>query len=378
MKKIFLILYSLFLLFLTIFSYTFVDPNLIYLKSVYTGFAFDKRVFAGIFYILFIFLFFIFHISFFILAKKNKLTFNNLKFLIFTTTGILFLSYPAMLSFDIFNYIATAKVLYLYHENPYIIMPIEFVGDPMLLFMHAANKTALYGVSWLLLTSIPYVLGIGNFILTLFSFKLFVSFFYLGAILLIWKISKNKFSVILFALNPLVIIETLVSGHNDIVMMFLVLFSFFLVMKKKIWLAILFFISSIFIKYATLFLIPVFLYLLWKVYVKEKIAWDKIYLISFLLMFLAFISAPIREEIYPWYAIWFLTFVFLIPERKIIIYTSLAFSFSLLLRYIPFMLLGTYFDPTPQIKIIATFAPPITIFGYLFIKEKLWLKILHR
>ena len=166
------------------------------------------------------------------LINKKKIVFKDLRFLIFITIVILFFSYPGMLSFDIFNYIVTAKVLFFYHENPYIIMPIEFVGDPLLSFTHAANKISLYGASWILITAIPYFVGIGNFLLTLFSFKLFVSMFYLGTVFLIWKISKNLISVALFSLNPLVIIETLVSGHNDIVMVFFSLFSFYILMKK--------------------------------------------------------------------------------------------------------------------------------------------------
>lgn len=371
MKRIIFTLYSLFLLIFMVFSYTFVDPNLIYLKKIYTGSAFDNRFIATTFYVFLIFSFFLFYLLFLFLLKKGKIELKNIKFLIAVTVGTLLLSYPAMLSYDIFNYIATAKTLFFYHENPYIIMPIEFINDPLLLFMHAANKVALYGVSWVTLTSIPHFFGFGNFILTLFSFKLFVLIFYLGVIVLIWKMSKNLFSVALFALNPLVIIETLVSGHNDIVMMFLVLFSFFLIMKKKIIPATAIFTFSIFIKYATLFLIPVFLYVVWKTLTKEKINWSKIYLVSLFLMLLAFLMSPIREEIYPWYSIWFLSFASLIPQRKFILYTSSAFAFGLLLRYLPFMYSGTYLGLTPVIKTIVSFTPPVLFSIYYGIKKKI-------
>lgn len=371
MNKLIFISYSLFLLLFTIFSYAFIDPNLIYLKKIYTGFAFDNTFITTAFYVFFIFSFFIFYFLFLFLLKKSKISLKNIKFLIAITVGTLLLSYPAMLSYDIFNYIATAKTLFFYHENPYIVMPIEFINDPLLLFMHAANKVALYGISWITLTSIPHFFGFGNFILTLFTFKLFVLIFYIAVILLIWKISRNLFSVVLFALNPLVIIETLVSGHNDIVMMFLVLFSFFLIMQKKVIPATAVFIFSIFIKYATLFLIPVFLYIVWKTLIKEKINWSKIYLVSFLLMLLAFLMAPVREEIYQWYAIWFLSFASLIPERKFILQASLVFAFGLMLRYTPFMYSGTYLGLTPDIKIIASFAPPVLFSIYYGVKNKI-------
>jgi Gpi18-like mannosyltransferase len=279
-----------------------------------------------------------------------------------------------MLSYDIFNYIATSKALFFYHENPYIIMPIELIGDPLLLFMHAANKVALYGPSWILLSGIPFLFGSGNFIITLFGFKLFIAVFYFATAFLIWKMSKNIFSVILFALNPLVIIETLIGGHNDIVMIFFALLSFFFLTKRKVFFAILFFILSLLIKYATILLLPVFLHALWRIFKRKEIDWKNIFYFSALIMILGFLLSPIREEIYPWYAIWFLPFVFLVPEKKTLVYVSIFSSFGLLFRYVPYMFSGIHEGLTPILKSLVTFAPAFLILLYL-ICRKLWEKI---
>lgn len=370
MKKFIIILYSAFLFLFTIFSYVFIDPNFSYLKDFYSGFAFSNRLLVTIFYVFSIVIFFIFYGIFIYLGVKKKLNLKEIFLILGVTVASLFFSYPAILSYDIFNYIVTSKVLFFYHENPYIIMPIEFVGDPLLAFTHAANKIALYGPFWVLLTGIPYLLGFGNFIVILFSFKLLGLLFYLGTVFLIWKISRNILSLILFFLNPLVVIETLISGHNDIVMIFLVLLSFFLLTKKKIFLGIVFLILSIFIKYATIFLIPIFLYVVWRLVKNKGIDWTKVYFFSSLLMLIAFLLSPIREEIYPWYAIWFISFAFLIPNKKILLYTSIAFSFSLLLRYAPYMLTGTYAGQTPFIKEIISFIPPVLVFIYYVLKKK--------
>lgn len=377
MKKTIFILYFAFLVLLTIFSYAFIDPNLSYLKNIYSDFAFSNRSLTTFFYASSIIIYFIFYGVFIYFGIKKKVNVKDIVVLLGATSFILIFSYPAMLSYDIFNYIATSKVLFFYHENPYIVMPIEFAGDPLLAFMHAPNKLALYGPIWILLTGIPYMLGFGNFILTLLSFKFFVIIFYFLTAFLIWKISKNIVPVILFTLNPLIIIETLISGHNDIVMMFLVLFSFFLLKKKKIILGILFFILSILIKYATIFLIPVFLYFFWRMVNKKEINLEKIYYHSSLLMLIAFLLSPIREEIYPWYASWFLVFAFLIPQKKILLYVSMAISFGLMFRYVPFMLFGTYAGLTPIIKLIVTFAPALFVSIY-FMYKKLWEKISYR
>lgn len=377
MSKFIIFLYSAFLSLFTFFSYAFVDPSLSYLKNIYSDFAFSNRLLTTVFYVLSILVFFIFYGIFIYLGVRKKIHLKEIFMLSGITAIILFFSYPAMLSYDIFNYVATSKVLFLYHENPYVVMPIEFAGDPLLGFTHAANKIALYGPSWILLTGIPYLFGFGNFIIILFNFKLFVTAFYLVTTFLIWKMSKNIIPAILFSLNPLVVIETLVSGHNDIVMIFLVLLSFFLFNKKKILLGILFFVLSIFIKYATIFLIPILLYIVWRLIKNRGIDWGKVYFFSSLLMLVALLLSPIREEIYPWYAIWFLSFVFLIFQRKILLYISIALSFGLMFRYVPFMLLGTHAGLTPLIKSVVAFAPVSSISIY-FIYKKLWEKISSR
>ncbi|MFH1832984.1 MAG: hypothetical protein ABH816_02345 [Candidatus Levyibacteriota bacterium] len=370
MRKIILALYSLLLFFTAVFSYAFIDSNLIYLKGLFTDFAFVHRQITTVIYISVIFLFFIFYFLFLSLVREGKLNQKQFKFIIIITSGILLFSYPAMLSYDIFNYIATAKVTFFHHENPYLIMPIEFIGDPLLLFTHAANKIALYGPIWIILSAIPYLLSFGKFVLILLNFKLFILGFYLATIALIWKISRNLLSVALFALNPLIIIETLVSGHNDIAMMFLALLAFYFLIKKKLFSSFIFLVLSIFIKYSTLFLVPVFAYTLFKAWRKEALNWNKIFYLSSLSMFTIFLLSPIREEIYSWYAIWFLTFIALMPQKKIIFYFSFSLSFGLLLRYIPYMLMGTYFDPTPILKTILTFAPSFFLLIYLFLTQR--------
>ncbi len=370
MNKWAIAFYFFFLILFTGFSYLFVDPGFIHLHRFYTGFATSHRTLVTNFYIFLVVVFFLFYMTFLREIEKKRLTKNNILILIAGSVFILIFSYPAILSFDIFNYIATAKVTFFYHENPYIVMPIEFLGDSMLLFTHAANKIALYGPVWTSVSVIPYFLGAGIYLLTIITFKVFVIFFYLGTVLILWKLSKNLLAVSFFSLNPLVLIETVVSGHNDIAMMFFVLLSFFLFKKRHYLLVGLFFLLSILIKYATLFLLPIFLYLAWRRYRRREINWENVFLTCSFIMFIVFLSSFLREEIYPWYAIWFLSFASFIHKRKLLFYTFLSFSFSLLLGYIPFMFLGTYFGPTPIIKTIVVFTMPLFVLVFLLLLRK--------
>src|SRR5258706_14035298 len=229
--KILVSIYTFFLILFVVFSYAFVDLNLFYLKPLITDFYQTQRILITVFYFLFILLSFILYLLLLKLYSKHKTSSNEMWNVIKLTSMVLILAYPAMLSYDIFNYIATSKVLFLYHENPYIIMPIEFFGDPLLFFMHAANKIALYGPFWIILTGIPFLLSLKNFLLSLFLFKLFLVPFYFGTLFIMSKLSKNFLPILVFALNPLVIIETFVIGHNDIVMMFFALISFYFILK---------------------------------------------------------------------------------------------------------------------------------------------------
>lgn len=369
MKKIVFGLYVLTVFIFSVFSYVFIDKNLIYLNVFYTGLYSVYRNYVGTIYLT---LLVILHILYLVLIRlylKKIIGYKEIIFLITITIILLFFSYPTILSYDIFNYIATAKVAFLYGENPYVVMPIEFINDPILLFMHAANKTALYGPVWIGLTLFPHILGFGNFLLTLFSFKLVIAGFYILSNILIYKLVKNWFSVIIFALHPLVIIETLISGHNDIVMIGLVLTAYLLLKKKRILFATIFLFLSIGIKFATIFLLPVFIYVSINTVRNKIVNWSKVYYLSSLAMFIVFLISPFREEMYPWYSIWFFVFICLsIPSKNLLVVTSL-FLFGLMLRYIPFLFFGIYSPLVIQLRTAIMFLPLLIYFLILMLNK---------
>src|SRR3989338_5680818 len=345
MKRFFFVGYTAIFIFFTFFSYLFVDANFIYFPSILKGFNWQNQTMVTFVYLFLISSFFGFYI--FLLRKIDSI--SNLKEIIKFIPAFLVpvFAYPAMFSYDIFNYIATSKVLFYYHENPYLIMPIDFIGDPTLVFTRAANKLALYGIFWTFISGIPYLLSFGNYLVSILMFKLFAGLFYLGLIFLIWKLTRNKLSVVLFAANPLVIIETFISGHNDVVMMFFALLAVYSLKNKRIFLAVIFLVLSIFIKYATLFLAPLFLLTVIQYAKNKKIDWSKFYLWAFFSMLAIFVLSFLREEIYPWYAVWPLTFLVLIPQKRKFINIFLGLSYGLMLAYIPYMYFGTYFSPAP-------------------------------
>src|SRR3989344_4229982 len=321
MKRFFFVGYPILIAF-TLFSYLFVDANFIYLSLPFKGFNWQNQTMVTFVYLFLISSFFGFYI--FLLRKIDSI--QNLKEIIKFIPAFLIpiFAYPAMLSYDLFNYIATAKVLFYYRENPYLVMPIEFLRDPILLFTHAANKLALYGIFWIFISAVPYFLSFGNYIISIVAFKIFIATFYFGLVFLIWKLTKNKLSVFLFV--------------------------------------------SILIKYATFFLLPIFLFTIIQILKNKKIDWNKFYLFSFFSMFVIFILSFLREEIYPWYAIWPLTFLVLTTEKRKLINIYIGFSYGLMLSYAAYMYFGTYFGTTPFAKILLMLFPPVGIFLYQTIK----------
>jgi len=358
MNKLAIIFISILFLF-SIFTYSFVDVNLVYFKPLYSGLYLTWRGVLAVIFAAFISVLFL---CYFFIYKNVSLYEKKLKKIIILIALTTLFSYPAALSFDIFNYITTAKVAFYYHENPYVVYPNEFVNEPYLAFTRATNKLALYAPLWIILSGVPFSLGFGNFILTLLSFKVFILLFYLATVYLISRM--DRVAAIVFALNPLVIIETLVSSHNDIVMVFFALLGLSLIKSNK-GLALSSLVASILIKFATIFVIPIFV-----ISQFNKITQSKVYFLAALSMFVIFLLSPIREELYSWYAIWFIVFTCFLHKNKYLQNIVIFLSFGLMLRYIPYIATGDYFGSTPIIRIVLTIIPVGGYLIYAFIKKE--------
>ncbi len=350
--------FAITLLCISIYSWGFVDPNMPFVhipvlqRLVYRQGLGSSAVYVGLLIMLFGWYGYIWRKS-----VTKQLSVRQLLVYLGILVGVLFLSFPAF-SNDIFNYIATARVTYLYRENPYIVMPIDIPNEPMLHFLQAANKTALYGPTWILVTYLPHILGLGNLLGTMYLFKLVAVGFYFLLVGLIWKITKRISAVVCFAFNPLVIIDTLVDAHNDVVMMSLALAAFYMLRRKQYAWSVTLLLASIFVKGATLFLVPVFLYAWW-MQKKRTVDWESVWTVAAFSMFVIFLLSPIREEIYSWYFIWVLTFISLRKRFDIVTVIALAFTFGLPLRFLPFVYSRNWAGTTPLIKKIVTFVPPI-------------------
>ena len=351
---------------IVVFSYGFIDPNFPYqpFPEYFRYFHSQRTIATAIYVALLLSLFACYG---FILSRSK---FTEVWQYIWITVLILFFAYPAFSS-DLFNYIATAKVTYFYRENPYIVMPNEISNEPSLAYLHASNKVALYGWSWIALTALPHYLGFNSIIATMITMKILIVLFFIWLVRQIQQASTNRaWSVALFALNPLVIIETLVAVHQDVVMMALALFSFNLLKQRRFILSFIFLILSVFIKGATVFLVPVYVVVLFRIRTNRSLDWQRIWYWAALSMVCIFLFSPFREEMYPWYFIWVLTFVSLLPKQSFFVILSIFTSLGLEFRIVPYLYTWRWDGITPVIKSIVSITPPaLTALWYGFRKK---------
>jgi len=324
-------------------------------EKLFKNIGYFQRPLSSILFTIIILLLFIFYLLILNNIRKKEISKKTIWTLIIVTAVILTFSYNAF-SYDLFNYMFDAKIITYYNQNPYLHKALDFPGDPMLSFMRWTHRLYPYGPTWLGLTVPLSFLGLQFFLPTFFLFKIMISVTFLGTAFFIGRILQ-KFSprdellgVAFFALNPLVTMESLVSAHNDIVMMFLAMCSIYLFLNNKYVRSIIFLISSVGVKFATALLIPVFALIYFLQKSKKSINWEKIILFIIILMIGAVLSATLRTNFQPWYLLYVLPFAALAPNKYYIVIPTVIISFFAAFQYLPFLYLGNWDNPVPVIS----------------------------
>ncbi len=339
---------------LFLYSFTQVDLSLTlsqapviqnFVKSLQSIGFYNRPLSVSIFIAIEI-IFFLFYLLF-LKWSKDKLKAKPVFILLTSTVGILIFSYNAF-SYDLFNYIFDAKILTFYHQNPYLFKPLDFVNDPMLSFMRWTHRVYPYGPTWLVLTVPISFIGSNIFSLTLLLFKIMMGFSFLGSSYLIYKISevidpKNKiFNTVFWSFNPFVILEGLVSAHNDFPLVFFALLSIYLYLIKKKLISFASLLFSIGIKYFSIILVPFFLAAFYLERVKKKINWDNLFILSLFLSLAGVVLASQRSTFQPWYLIFPLSLASLISKKLYVLIPSIIAAFTCVLVYCVYVFITDY------------------------------------
>lgn len=336
------LLYAVCCTLLAIYSYGFLDFNLtlssnhtlLGLLSPLQHLVYFDRPHSLQVYIVIMTLMVCCFIGMFIYYKKTKFPWTFFLVVVATLT----LCYP-MLSYDVFNYMFHSKILWFYHMNPHLHAPLEFTGDLWLRFMRWVHTPSAYGPVFTAVESPSYILGFGKFVPVLYLMKLTMSGFFVWTIYLIGQItsrlgftkSNTIFAQLVVAFNPFILMEVVVNGHNDAVMMAIFLFSFLLSLEAKILPSLIALVCSVGTKYVTILTLP--MYFIKNIKLKT--------LFIFITMLAPVVFLPGKFQ--PWYLVWAIIPAALIDHllaRTWIILASLAG----LIYYAPYIATGFWLN----------------------------------
>ena len=328
-------------------------------QKFFQNIGYFQRPLSSFIFVFIVLMLFSFYLLILWTVKRNNFTKKQAWFLIISTVVILTFSYNSF-SYDLFNYIFDARIITNYHQNPYLQKALDYPYDPMLSFMHWTHRTFPYGPVWLGLTVPLSFVGMQFFLPTFFIFKALMSLSFLGTVFFIGKILRRVnpaaevFGVVFFALNPLVIVESLVSSHNDIAMIFFAIFAIYLIMNKKYIRSLIFLILSIGIKFASAFIFPVYLLIYFFEKKKKTANWEFVFSLITILMIIPVILASYRTNFQPWYLLNVLPFAALVSRRYYFFIPSVVLSLVSLFQYLPFLYLGNWGKPVPSILLWMT------------------------
>jgi len=122
---------------------------------------------------------------------------------------------------DLFQYVMRARVQVVYNANPMTVPPSRFPGDPLLPFVGEwKDILSPYGPAWELLSGAVAALGFTSAVSGAVAYKFVAFLAYLVCMAALFRGTRGDSRALLFfAWNPLVLLQGLGNGHNDLVML---------------------------------------------------------------------------------------------------------------------------------------------------------------
>jgi hypothetical protein len=142
---------------------------------------------------------------------------------------------PPTMSKDLYHYALFGQMLVTRGLNPYLHPGDVLAGDPLWQLANWRDLTTHYGPVFTWLSALAAWVGGGGVIATALAFKTLAAAASLAAGWAIWRLARPQGpaaavgAFALFAWNPVVIVESAGSGHNDFVMLALALWGLVLV-----------------------------------------------------------------------------------------------------------------------------------------------------
>lgn len=221
----------------------------------------NGMIYFGFFVIMFI-------IYFIFLKNKNNI-FKNIKNLIafIIVISILFAIILPISSSDVLSYATTGEIQSTYGANPYYEKIADIKSEHNTEGNEILNsitiwddQLVIYGPLWSLICSIITFFSFSKVSVALILFKTLAIVIHVLNCVLIYKMTKKKFWVIFYGLNPYILFETITNVHNDLYLIFFTLLGlYFLIKKKNLLVTLIFLACATCIKYITVLLVPIIL-----------------------------------------------------------------------------------------------------------------------
>ncbi|MGI8865031.1 MAG: polyprenol phosphomannose-dependent alpha 1,6 mannosyltransferase MptB [Solirubrobacteraceae bacterium] len=144
---------------------------------------------------------------------------------------------PPLLSTDIFSYQAYARMWALYGANPYLQGPHVIALDPLYPFIGAKWVTTptAYGPVF---TSISYALAPLSIAASVLAYKAIAAVASLATVALVWNAARLRGlnpakAAALVGLNPLLVVYGVGGGHNDLLMLALLVAGIYALLQQR-------------------------------------------------------------------------------------------------------------------------------------------------
>lgn len=200
---------------------------------------------------------------------KSKTIFKDIKEILkyVSIVGFLFVIMLPWTSSDVFYYMGVGELDAVYKQNPYYVTMEEYynqnkenINDEIL--EQGANSfwaktTVVYGPVAQIIFKICSAMSFKNIDVCILLFKILNLLIHILNCYLVYKITGRKKFVIIYGLNPFILLEFIGNVHNDIIVIFFILMTLYCLIKKKnIIMSVVILALGTGIKYSTILLLP--------------------------------------------------------------------------------------------------------------------------
>jgi alpha-1,6-mannosyltransferase len=136
---------------------------------------------------------------------------------------VMLLFLPLLFSRDVYSYAYYGRIASFHHANPYVATPSDYPADPLALYVGPrwVGTPAVYGPLFTLLSS-GLVRIFGSVSATIAAFRVIAIVASLATIAIVARLvrrvrpDRGAFAVAIIGLNPVVLFQSVASGHNDL------------------------------------------------------------------------------------------------------------------------------------------------------------------